>query len=145
MVASVEKGWYPISIFAQQGEINMKFKTGDTEYPFYIDVSESGIDLQETTDGLVLKLSAAGRSNSESDPGAWDYGDIHTTFEGFDWNSNGWTGDALKLTGGAKIEIGYSVAPVLNFILISPCCVKRLVYVCVVRATLTDCVCTPSR
>ncbi|MCS3233565.1 hypothetical protein NXW89_31475 [Bacteroides thetaiotaomicron] len=74
----------------------MKFKTGATEYPFYIDVTESGIDLQETTAGLVLKLSAAGRSNSESDPGAWDYGDIHTTFAGFDWNSNGWTGDALK-------------------------------------------------
>ncbi|MCS2763039.1 hypothetical protein NXV13_22195 [Bacteroides ovatus] len=63
--------------------------------------------MQETTAGLVLKLSAAGRSNSESDPGAWDYGDIHTTFSGFDWSSNGWTGDALKLTGGAKIEIGY--------------------------------------
>lgn len=47
----------------------MKFKTGATEYPFYIDVTESGIDLQETTAGLVLKLSAAGRSNSESDPG----------------------------------------------------------------------------
>ena len=93
--------------FTQQGEINMKFKTGATEYPFYIDVTESGIDLQETTAGLVLKLSAAGRSNSESDPGAWDYGDIHTTFSGFDWSSNGWTGDALKLTGGAKIEIGY--------------------------------------
>ncbi|MCS3231541.1 hypothetical protein NXW89_19320 [Bacteroides thetaiotaomicron] len=47
--------------FTEQGEINMKFKTGATEYPFYIDVTESGIDLQETTAGLVLKLSAAGR------------------------------------------------------------------------------------
>ena len=93
--------------FTEQGEINMKFKTGATEYPFYIDVTESGIDLQETTAGLVLKLSAAGRSNSESDPGAWDYGDIHTTFAGFDWNSNGWTGEALKLTNGAKAVIGY--------------------------------------
>lgn len=47
--------------FTEQGEITMKFKTGATEYPFYIDVTESGIDLQETTAGLVLKLSAAGQ------------------------------------------------------------------------------------
>ena len=33
--------------FTEQGEITMKFKTGATEYPFYIDVTESGIDLQE--------------------------------------------------------------------------------------------------
>lgn len=29
------------------------------------------------------------------------------TFEGFDWSSNGWTGEALKLTNGAKAVIGY--------------------------------------
>ena len=44
----------------------MKFKCGVTEYNFYIDVNESGIDLNETTSGLQLKLTASGRSNSES-------------------------------------------------------------------------------
>ncbi len=50
---------------------------------------------------------AAGRSNSESKPGEWRYNDVQTVFKGFDWQSNGWTGDALKLTNGASVEIGY--------------------------------------
>lgn len=93
--------------FTEKEEILMEFKTGDTEYPFYIDVTESSIDLSEVTAGLVLKLSAAGRSNSEAVPGTWEYNDIQTVFDKFDWKSNGWTGDALKLTNGANIEIGY--------------------------------------
>lgn len=94
--------------FLEKGTNQMKFKCGVTEYNFYIDVNESGIDLNETTSGLQLKLTASGRSNSESTPSEWTYNSIRTTFNGFDWNSNGWTGDALKLTNGANIEIGYT-------------------------------------
>lgn len=94
--------------FLEKGTNQMKFKCGVTEYNFYIDVNESGIDLNETTSGLQLKLTASGRSNSESTPSEWTYNGIRTTFNGFDWKSNGWTGDALKLTNGANIEIGYT-------------------------------------
>lgn len=94
--------------FLEKGTNQMKFKCGVTEYNFYIDVNESGIDLNETTSGLQLKLTASGRSNSESTPSEWTYNGIKTTFNGFDWKSNGWTGDALKLTNGANIEIGYT-------------------------------------
>lgn len=94
--------------FTAQGEVAMRFVCGVTEYPFSVEVAESGIDIAETTSGLRLKLSAAGRSNSEADPASWEYGDITTRFEGFDWSSNGWTGDALKLTNGARIEIGHA-------------------------------------
>ena len=52
-------------------------------------------------DGLTLK--------SESDPARWEYNGVKTIFEGFDWSSNGWTGDSLKLTGGAKAVIGYQL------------------------------------
>ena len=93
--------------FLEKGKVEMTFRCGATDYTFYVDVEESSIDLGETTSGLQLKLSAAGRSNSESEPGEWSYNDVRTTFEGFDWSSNGWTGDALKLTNGASIEIGY--------------------------------------
>ena len=93
--------------FLEQGKVAMTFRCGATDYTFYVDVEESSIDLGETTSGLQLKLTAAGRSNSESEPGEWSYNDVRTTFEGFDWSSNGWTGDALKLTNGASIEIGY--------------------------------------
>lgn len=93
--------------FLEQGDVAMVLKCGTTEYKFNVNVTESGIDLSEATAGLVLKLTAAGRSNAESEPAEWRYNDVQTVFEGFDWQSNGWTGDALKLTNGANIEIGY--------------------------------------
>ena len=93
--------------FLEQGDVAMVLKCGTTEYKLNVNVTESGIDLGEATSGLVLKLTAAGRSNAESEPAEWRYNDVQTAFEGFDWQSNGWTGDALKLTNGANIEIGY--------------------------------------
>ena len=93
--------------FLEQGDVAMVLKCGTTEYKLNVKVTESGIDLSEATAGLVLKLTAAGRSNAESNPAEWSYNDVQTVFEGFDWQSNGWTGDALKLTNGANIEIGY--------------------------------------
>ncbi len=93
--------------FLEQGEVALALKCGTTEYKLNVKVTESGIDLSEATAGLVLKLTAAGRSNAESNPNEWRYNDVQTAFEGFDWQSNGWTGDALKLTNGAHIEIGY--------------------------------------
>lgn len=93
--------------FLEQGNVAMVLKCGTTEYKLNVKVTESGIDLSEATAGLVLKLSAAGRSNAESEPAEWRYNDVQTAFEGFDWQSNGWTGDALKLTNGANVEIGY--------------------------------------
>lgn len=92
--------------FLEKGAVAMVLKCGTTEYKFNVNVTESGIDLGEATSGLVLKLTAAGRSNAESSPAEWRYNDVQTAFEGFDWQSNGWTGDALKLTNGANIEIG---------------------------------------
>ena len=93
--------------FLEQGAVAMVLKCGTTEYKLNVNVTESGIDLGEATSGLVLKLTAAGRSNAESAPAEWRYNDVQTAFEGFGWQSNGWTGDALKLTNGANIEIGY--------------------------------------
>lgn len=93
--------------FLEKGKVAMVFKCDTTEYKLNVKVTESGIDLSEATAGLVLKLTAAGRSNAESEPAEWRYNDVQTVFEGFDWQSNGWTGDALKLTNGANVEIGY--------------------------------------
>jgi len=93
--------------FTEQGRQRMQLKVGPATYSFYIDVSESGIDISETTYGLQVKLSPSGRSNGESDPARWEHNGVETVFEGFDWSSNGWTGDSLKLTNGAKAVIGY--------------------------------------
>lgn len=91
--------------FTAPGTEAMMFKTGDTEYHFNIEVVESEIDLMEVTDSLRLKLSAAGRSDSEGNPAVWEFENIKTDFSGFDWSTNGWTGDSLRLTNGASIVI----------------------------------------
>lgn len=93
--------------FMQQGENAMKFICAATEYPFYIDVVESGIDINETTYGLKFKLDATGRSNEESNPGTWSDEGVETIFEGVDWKTSGWIDNTLKLINGAKATIGY--------------------------------------
>lgn len=91
--------------FVEKGENAMKFECGTTEYPFYIDVVESGVDIAETTFGQQFKLDATGRSNDESNPAQWESNGVTTTFEGVDWTSSGWIDGALKLTNGAKAII----------------------------------------
>lgn len=93
--------------FQTAGTESMKFKTGNTEYPFDIEVVESSIDLAKVSDSILLELSASGRSNAEGDPASWENNGVSTKFEGFDWENNGWTGDALKLTNGASALINF--------------------------------------
>lgn len=91
--------------FTQSGEETMQFRCGSTVYDFTISVVESSIALAEVTDHMTLKLSAAGRSNSEADPARWEYEGVKTAFNGFDWSTNGWDGEALCLSNGASIDI----------------------------------------
>lgn len=97
-----------INRFTSQGMQQMKIVCGATEYHLGIEVEKSGIDISEAAHGLKLKLSAAGRSNGEADPAHWEYGSVKTTFDGVDWNTSGWTGDALKLINGAKARIDFA-------------------------------------
>lgn len=95
--------------FTEKGRQTMAFTTGTATYTLYIDVEESGIDIGEASYGLQVRLSPAGRSNGESNPAKWESNGVKTAFEGFDWSSNGWTGDSLKLSNGAKAIIGYEL------------------------------------
>ena len=94
--------------YTDTGAVVMRFETAGTVYNFSIEVTASGIDLAEVVDGRLLKLSAAGRSNKEADPANWIYNNIATIFNGFNWNNNGWDGDALVLNNGANIEVGFA-------------------------------------
>lgn len=93
--------------FTTQGTNEMMFKCGETEYLFHINVTESSVNIGETTYGMVLKLNAAGRSNDEENPAVWSSNGVQTTFEGVDWKSSGWTGESLILRNGAKAHIDY--------------------------------------
>lgn len=91
--------------FMEQGTASMQFVCGTTSYNFFVEVSESDLDIGEAVQGLVMKLTANGRSNGESNPAQWTSGDVTTTFEGVDWKTSGWIDNSLKLMNGAKAVI----------------------------------------
>ena len=93
--------------FTEQGAQKLMLKVGTKSYTLNINVAESSVNLSEAIYGLFAKLYAAGRSNTENDPAQWTSGDLSTEFSGFDWSSNGWTGESLKLTNGAKAVIDF--------------------------------------
>lgn len=93
--------------FTEQGAQKLMLKVGTKSYTLNINVAESSVNLSEAIYGLFAKLDAAGRSNTENDPAQWTSGDLSTEFSGFDWSSNGWTGESLKLTNGAKAVIDF--------------------------------------
>ena len=103
-----------VNRFTGQGENTMTLTCGADTLTMQINVEASGVELNEYTANLDLKLSAMGRSNQElaEEREQWSWDNIHTSFEGFDWKTNGWVqdsedGDALKLTNGAKAVIDY--------------------------------------
>ena len=82
-----------------------------------VKVLESDISIDPIS-GPTIELLSAGRSNNESVPDSWVSGDIKTTFNNFNWVSNGWVLDSngdtcLRINGGATAVIEY--APFKNF------------------------------
>lgn len=91
----------------EAGTMEVAFRCGTAELRFGIEVTASSIDISKATAGLLWELTAAGRSNEESDPAHWESGEVRTAFSGFDWKSSGWDGDALVMRNGARAEISY--------------------------------------
>lgn len=87
------------------GEEQCKIVVGDTAYNFRLIAEKSDLNLSEPTDGLTLKLTAQGRSNSDVNREEWTYNGIRTVFEGFKWGGDGWTGTALRLTDTARATV----------------------------------------
>ena len=87
------------------GEEQCRIVVGDTTYNFRLIAEKSDLNLSEPTDGLTLKLTAQGRSNSDVNREEWTYNGIRTVFEGFKWGGDGWTGTALRLTDTARATV----------------------------------------
>ena len=92
---------------ANYGEEQCRIVVGATTFNFRLIASKSDLNLSEPTDGLTLKLTAQGRSNSDVNREEWTYNGIQTVFEGFKWGGDGWTGTALRLTDTAKATVRY--------------------------------------
>lgn len=90
---------------SEYGEHQCRIVVGVTTYNFRLIASKSDLNISEPTDGMTLKLTAQGRSNSDVNREEWSYNGIQTVFEGFKWGGDGWTGDALRLTDTARATI----------------------------------------
>ena len=87
-----------------------------------VKVEAMEVDVAAEEDSLQLYLTAQGRSNNEQNPAVWEftqapdgdktYDKVTTTFEGFNWKSNGWITDTagdtcLRLNGDAKATVNF--------------------------------------
>lgn len=89
------------------GTETCKLVCGTLEYFFNLNVTKSDLNLVEPTDGMQLKLSAQGRSNSDTNREEWTYEDVTTEFSGFNWGGDGWIGNALRHTNNARSVMKY--------------------------------------
>jgi hypothetical protein len=89
------------------GTIACRMECGMATYTYSLHAEKSDLAITDPTDGLTLKLSATGRSNSDVNREEWSYNGIRTLFEGFKWGGDGWTGGALRLTGDARATVQF--------------------------------------
>ena len=88
------------------GSGTLHFITSSQDLSINLNVTQSSTGLTEVTSGLALKLSAVGRSNSDTNKSEWAYKGYSTTFNNFKWTTkSGWDGKALVMTDGANISI----------------------------------------
>lgn len=89
------------------GTENCQIVCGSTTFDFNLISSQSDLDLSEPTDNMTLKLSAQGRSNSDTNKDEWTYGDTTTDLTDFNWGGDGWTGTTLCLKGNARAVVNF--------------------------------------
>lgn len=106
------KQWYWNTRKYPIGTVYFRIKYGNISKIHSLTVVESALKIEAETNDLELLLSAEGRSNNETNPAQWTYGDITTTFTNMNWNSVGWVNDdngdtCLRLNGDATAEISF--------------------------------------
>lgn len=89
---------------------SLTITAGNTVYAIGMNIEKSSTSLEEVRDGLVLDLSAIGKSNNDANRQEWVYGLFSASFSGFYWNrANGWVNNRLLITGGAAVDV--NIAP----------------------------------
>lgn len=92
------------------GDLALEISCGSASRTIALTVTASEMEIEAETEGLSLYLSSAGRSNTEENPGVWEYGDISAVFSGFNFTSDGWQLDedntpVLRVSGDARLTI----------------------------------------
>ena len=91
------------------GSNKLTIKCGEKSLDFTIEITESEFNLEAVSETLELYLSAYGKSNSSQDKEVWAYGDYAAEFSNFNWSTNGWINNALRLNGQAQVFIPFKI------------------------------------
>lgn len=100
------------------GEHLLEIVTGsgenETRKTFTLTVAEADINVSAEENDLDLYLTSYGRSNTEANPGTWEYGNIAAEFQNFNWASDGWQLDddhnsVLRIAGDARVNIPLNI------------------------------------
>lgn len=94
----------------ESGELRLAISCGSIVKYISINAEKSSIDVEATAENLELFLSSYGRSNNESDPAIWSYGEVSCAFKNYNWISDGWLVDENgiqihRVTGDARLSI----------------------------------------
>lgn len=92
------------------GEVTFTISSGNASKSHIVTVAENDIHVEPVTNDLEVFLSSVGRSNNDAQRDVWVNNNITTTFNNFNWTSNGWIEDsdnevALRLNGNASATI----------------------------------------
>lgn len=98
----------------EYGEFKLAISCGDVVKTIILNIAKSDIKVEATNDNLELYLSSYGRSNNETNPAVWEYGDISAEFSNFNFTSDGWQLDedgatVLRVSGDARLEIPINI------------------------------------
>ena len=96
------------------GDLLLEIETGGVRKPFALTVSETDIDVSAEENDLSLYLTSYGRSNNEVNPATWNYGNVQTEFENFNFVSDGWQLDSegntvMRVAGDARLHIPHKI------------------------------------
>lgn len=94
----------------EYGELVLTIGCGSIMKTLNLSVSKSDINVEATKNNLELYLSSYGRTNNETNPANWSYGDIDCIFENYNWVSDGWLTDengiaVHRVSGDARLTI----------------------------------------
>lgn len=96
-----------------EGESTISISCEDMIYEIGLDINKSAIEIEDPTEGLVMRLSAKGRSNSDSNRWRWTDSGYTATLNNFAYTDNqGWFNDVLVISGGATVDI--DIAPLAS-------------------------------
>ena len=92
-------------VLTQTGTINIIVSVGNYSRTFTLSVEELEINIEPVSENLQLFLTANGRNNQDTNKTVWEYEDISCTLTGFNYVTNGWINNTLKISNGASVTI----------------------------------------